>query len=275
MTDFSKKFSTPNWKSKGFCTACPRDVFLVIGDEIIESPMPWRSRYFEMHAYRDLLNEYFKKGARWTSAPKPVLDDDLYDQDYTVPSQDEDMRWLLHEVEPVFDAADFIRCGRDLFVTKSNVTNAMGIEWLRRHLGDRYTIHEIESLDKQPMHIDATFVPLAPGKLLINPERIVKENLPKIFKDWEILVAPQPDIVKGGFFNMNASMCSKWISMNVFMLDEKRVVIEENQKSMISFLKKHGFEPIPLPFMHYAPFGGSFHCATLDIRRAGTLQSYF
>jgi len=27
--------------------------------------------------------------------------------------------------------------------------------------------------------------------------------------------------------------------------------------------------------MNYKPFGGSFHCATLDIRRRGTLQSYF
>ena len=26
---------------------------------------------------------------------------------------------------------------------------------------------------------------------------------------------------------------------------------------------------------YYAPFGGSFHCATLDVRRRGTLQSYF
>jgi glycine amidinotransferase len=27
--------------------------------------------------------------------------------------------------------------------------------------------------------------------------------------------------------------------------------------------------------MHYAAFGGSFHCATLDVRRRGGLQSYF
>ena len=29
------------------------------------------------------------------------------------------------------------------------------------------------------------------------------------------------------------------------------------------------------PFLSYGPFGGSFHCATLDVRRRGTLQSYF
>jgi glycine amidinotransferase len=30
----------------------PRDVLLVIGDQIIEAPMAWRSRHFEHHAYK-------------------------------------------------------------------------------------------------------------------------------------------------------------------------------------------------------------------------------
>jgi glycine amidinotransferase len=51
------------------------------------------------------------------------------------------MRYTITEFEPVFDAADFVRCGRDLFVTKSNVTNSLGIEWLRRHLGGGFRIH--------------------------------------------------------------------------------------------------------------------------------------
>ena len=33
--DFSKKFKAPRWTSRGFCVACPRDPYLVIGDEII------------------------------------------------------------------------------------------------------------------------------------------------------------------------------------------------------------------------------------------------
>ena len=73
------------------------------------------------------------------------------------------IRYILTEFEPVFDAADFFRCGRDLFVTRSNVTNAMGIDWLRRHLGDGYRIHEIKSRCPNPMHIDTTILPLGPG----------------------------------------------------------------------------------------------------------------
>src|SRR5262249_59046707 len=71
ITDFSRSFATPDWRSKGFCVSCPRDGLLVLGDEILETPMPWRSRDFEMHAYRPLLKEDFERGARWGAAPPP------------------------------------------------------------------------------------------------------------------------------------------------------------------------------------------------------------
>ena len=90
--------------------------------------MAWRSRYFEPYAYRTLFREYFEAGARWTSAPKPKLLDALYDADYRTPEPGEPLRYVVDESELVFDAADFVRCGRDLFVMKSNVTNETGIE---------------------------------------------------------------------------------------------------------------------------------------------------
>lgn len=275
IMDFGITFKTPYWKSKGLCSACPRDGLLVLGDEILETPMAWRSRYFELHAYQKLLIEYFKKGAKWTSAPKPKLTDELYDKHYSIPAGGEPPRYVITESEPVFDAADFIRCGKDIFVTRSNVTNELGIQWLERHVGDRFNIHRVEVKCRQPMHIDSTIMPLAPGKLLVNPDYIEVTKIPKLFKSWDILVAPKPDIISGGFLNTNASMCSLWISMNVLMLDEQRVIVEKNQESMIRFLKEHGFKPIPCSFMNYAPFGGAFHCATLDIFRRGTLESYF
>ena len=64
----------------GLYAAMPRDILLVVGDEIIEAPMAWRSRFFEYRAYRSLMKEYFQKGARWTTAPKPQMTDELYDE---------------------------------------------------------------------------------------------------------------------------------------------------------------------------------------------------
>jgi len=270
----SQRFKTPYWSSKGFCVACPRDGFMVLGNEIIETPMAWRCRFFEAYAYRTLFKEYFAKGARWTSAPKPELCDALYNYDYSIPDCSEPMRYVITEFEPVFDAADFVRCGRDLFVQKSNVTNAMGIEWMRRHLGNIYRIHEVESTCRTPMHIDSSFMPLAPGKLLVNPDYINVQRIPAMFKSWDIIVAPRPDPFPSGLSRFFA-MTSSWISLNMLMLDPERPIVEKSQKSMIALLKKHGFQPIPCDFAYYIPFGGSFHCATLDVYRRGELKSYF
>ncbi|CAM5375205.1 hypothetical protein SCYAM73S_00507 [Streptomyces cyaneofuscatus] len=259
--------------TRGF-DACPRDSMLVIGDEIIETPMAWPCRYFETHSYRRILKDYFRRGARWTAAPKPQLTDELFEKDFRTPGADEPMRYILTEFEPVFDAADFVRAGRDLFVTRSNVTNGMGIEWLRRHLGPGYRIHEIESRCRTPMHIDTTFLVLAPGKALVNPDYIDVDRLPAVLDSWDILVAPEPEPVKDLVLR-TTSMCGKWLSMNILMVDETRVIAERHHTGMLRALERWGFEPIPCDLMHYAPFGGSFHCATLDVRRRGTLESYF
>jgi glycine amidinotransferase len=272
IVDYSKSFSTPNWQvSSGFSAANPRDPFLVVGNEIIETPMADRSRYFEAFAYRTLFKEYFKAGAKWVSAPKPQLLDVQYHLDFQPVKYGEPLRYVVTEFEPTFDAADFVRCGRDIFCQKSHVTNDLGIMWLQRHLGDDYRIHQLQSRCPQVMHIDTTFMPLAPGKVLVNPEFLEVDNLPDILKNWDILIAP-PAIASG---QTQLDTISAWANMNVLMLDEERVIVEKTQEPMISALKKWGFKPIPCPFENYYPFMGSFHCATLDVRRRGELQSYF
>lgn len=270
-TNFPAPFATPDWMvSSGFCAANPRDPFLVVGNEIIETPMADRARYFEGWAYRSLFKEYFRSGAKWTAAPKPQLTDELYDAQYTVPTADEPMRYIVTEFEPVFDAADCVRCGRDLFIQPSHVTNRLGIEWLRRHLGKDYRVHEVSNRSPEAIHIDTTLMPLAPGKVLVNPKWVDMAQIKSLFKGWDILVAPDPVPNRDPY-----RIVSDWISINVLMLDEKRVIVEKNQTPLIQALKDWGFQPIPCPFDAHYPFLGGFHCATLDVRRRGTLQSYF
>ena len=103
-----------------------RDILIVIGNEIIEAPMAWRSRFFEYRAYRSLIKEYFKGGAKWTTAPKPQMADQLYDLQYPMEVMNEQQlvakgRFVTTEFEPCFDAADFVRAGKDIFVQRSQV----------------------------------------------------------------------------------------------------------------------------------------------------------
>src|SRR5262249_24019897 len=110
--------------------------------------------------------------------------------------------------------------------------------------------------------------PLAPGKLLINPERVRK--VPEVLKRWDVFHAPKP--------NMPAEhtlyLSSKWINMNVLMLGEQRVVVERDHAPMIAHFKQCAFKPILCGFRTFSSVGGSSHCATLAVRRRGTLQSY-
>ncbi|MEU4559446.1 amidinotransferase [Actinoplanes sp. NPDC023936] len=268
--DHRRPFATPNWRSPGgLYSAMPRDLLLVVGDTIIEAPMAWRSRYFEIDAYRGLLTDYFRRGARWISAPKPQLTDDIYDAGYDTERPYESGRYLTTEFEPTFDAADFIRCGTDIFAQRSHVTNQLGIDWVARHIGEEYTVHVIDVTDPSPMHIDASFMPLAPGKLLLNPNRV--KSAPAMFDSWDIRYAPDPALPK----DHELYMSSAWVSMNVFMLDERRVVVEAGEQPLIDLFADWDMEPVPVPFRNVMRFGGCFHCVTADVRRQGTLRSYF
>src|SRR2546426_12520755 len=58
IVDFSIRFGSPNWTSNGFCTASPRDGILVIGDQIIETPMAWRSRSEERRVGKECRSRW-------------------------------------------------------------------------------------------------------------------------------------------------------------------------------------------------------------------------
>jgi glycine amidinotransferase len=274
--DHSIPVKTPDWASPGgHASACPRDLLLVIGNEIIEAPMAQRARYFEFRAYRGLLKEYFRGGARWTTAPKPLMSDSLYHQRDLSGHQPFDFQSgpLLTEFEPVFDAACFARCGRDIFWQPDLVSNDFGAQWLGRHLGPTFRIHRIGFREPFPTHIDTTLVPVRPGLVLSNPERPCTSSSLDLFtaNGWRIVPAP-PSVRTG---RAPARDVSNWISMNILMLDERTAVVEQAETPMIELMRSLGCDVILCPFDRVYPFGGGFHCCTADIHREGSLRSYF
>ncbi|MFD4208314.1 amidinotransferase [Micromonospora tulbaghiae] len=275
--DHGTAVRTPDFDcAMGHAQACPRDVLLVVGDEIIEAPMSHRCRYFEYRAYRKLVRDYCSAGARWTAAPKPLMADDLYVAGYETQSAAFDFATHpnLTEVEPVFDAACFIRCGRDIFWQPDIVSNQSGVDWLQRHLGPAYRIHRVEFEDRYPHHIDTTLVPLRPGLVLVNPERPAKHDGLKLFEqnDWRVVDAV-PSVRPRK--HATAWEVSNWISLNILSLDERTVVVDEVEEPFIDLLRSLGCDVLTTPFDAVFQFGGSFHCCTTDIRRRGPLASYF
>lgn len=267
---------TPDWQVPGgHACACPRDVLLVVGDEIIEAPMTQRARYFEFRAYRSLVAEYFRQGARWTAAPKPLMADSLYRDCASSPDVGYDFADgpVLTEIEPAFDAACFARFGRDIFWQPDLVSNEFGAEWLRRHLGPEFRVHRVRFREPLPTHIDTTLVPVRPGVVLVNPHRPCVDGTLDLFRanDWRLVEAPMS--VRSG--RAPSRDVSNWISMNILMLDERTAVVERAETPMIELMRSLGCEVIPCAFDRVYAFGGGFHCCTTDIRRRGVLRSYF
>ena len=71
--DYSQMFSTPFWTTNSNNVYNTRDLNLVVGNSVIESPSYLASRYYETGAMYDIWYEYFDKGFKWIAAPKPLL----------------------------------------------------------------------------------------------------------------------------------------------------------------------------------------------------------
>jgi glycine amidinotransferase/scyllo-inosamine-4-phosphate amidinotransferase 1 len=263
--DHSRKFNSPDWSAEGYLSFCPRDITLVVGSAIIESPSPMRSRYFELFNLRPLFQDYMRRGATWLSAPRPQLHDELYERDG-------EGRPLLGEAEPAFDAANVLRFGRDMIYQVSRSGNEMGLEWLRsvlRLVGD-VRIHPVRGLYGYT-HIDSTITLLRPGLVLLNPARVPPETIPEPFRGWDVLWCPE---LREQQSVLGPTLSERWISMNLLMVNPELAIVDEAQPELIRALESHRIDVVPLGLRHAQVLGGGFHCVTLDIVRTGGCEDY-
>lgn len=296
--DFMQEIKTPLWQvSNMFCCVCPRDVMVTIGNSIIEATMSKRGRFFEYLPYRDIMYQLWDAdySMKWKAAPKPSMNSDMYWEGYwskfselDAKSESEqyallhDYKYVLNESEIAFDAADITRCGKDIFVQHSMTTNLRAIEWLRRELEGTVRVHVLNfPYDKEPSHIDCTFIPLRPprngqhGIVLTNPERPLLEKDLGIFKNnnWDLIEAPLPN--KINYPMPTFCQSSKWLSMNLLSIDENTVVVEESEEELHSMLEELDFNVIKIPYRSVFEFGGSIHCSTWDIEREDSNEDFF
>lgn len=264
--DSTRVIKSPNWETDQLYSLMPRDCLFIHGHLYLEVPSPTRARYFETHAFRDIARAYAEhpQGQALTlSAPKPQLLDETFDLSQYA---------FLNNTEPLFDGANCVRVGKDIFMDINNGANMSGLRWLQNlfnGLSLGVTIH--------PMHIgedhaDVTIVPLRPGVILVDAKRVTESNLPEKFRSWtQIRVT---DIPEQGY-GLSYPMASNGIGRNVFMLDPHTAIVEKNQIGLIRELEKHDFQVIPLQYRHGRTLGGSWHCITLDTNRDDGIINYF
>jgi len=62
--------------------------------------------------------------------------------------------------------------------------------------------------------------------------------------------------------------------VNCLVINESTVLVNNYNKEVFTFLKKHKMEPIICPLRHRYFFDGGIHCVSLDLYREGECRSY-
>jgi len=219
-------------EEEGMYNYCPRDRLLVWKDTVVDVNMMYPCRNQEIKNYTRLLAD-----------AGTVL---------TMP-RDSGM---------IMDAANVCRLGDTWLFLESASGNRAAYDWLCA----KFPQVTIELCNFYAgVHIDSTIVPLREGLVLLNASRVNKDNCPRAFDYWEKIWITEDQIVAQDFYQY--PYASKWIAMNMLALDPETVILDAAQTQLITVLKRHGIDSIPLTLSHSRTLGGGFHCVTLDTRR--------
>jgi glycine amidinotransferase/scyllo-inosamine-4-phosphate amidinotransferase 1 len=214
----------------GMYNYCPRDRFLVYGDTIVDPAMMYPCRNMELQCYHDIVD----------SAPNYLH--------------------MPRNVGMILDAANVCRLGNKMLFLESASGNRAAYKWLC----DQFPEVEIELCNFYAgVHIDSTIVPLREGVVMLNASRVSFDTVPKVFEGWHKIWVS--DVVAQDFYQY--PYASKWIAMNMLVVDPNTVICDRHQTELIRSLRAYQFEVIPLELRHSRTLGGGFHCVTLDLVR--------
>ena len=214
----------------GMYNYCPRDRLLVYGSTVVNPAMMYPCRDMELQCYHDIVDA----ADRYLFMPR-------------------------HEGF-VLDAANVCRLGDKMLFLESSSGNRKAYDWLC----GQFPGVTIELCNFYAgVHIDSTIVPLREGLVLLNASRVTFDNVPRVFDGWHKIWVN--DVVEQGFHEY--PYASKWIAMNMLVVDPHTVICDRNQTELIKTLKSYRFEVIPLELRHSRTLGGGFHCVTLDLQR--------
>jgi scyllo-inosamine-4-phosphate amidinotransferase 1 len=215
----------------GMYNYCPRDRLLIYGNTIVDPAMMYPCRDQEII----------------------VLDE--------VTHKSHDIRRMPRDQGMVLDAANICRLGDTWLYLESASGNRLAYDWLC----EQFPKVKIELVNFYAgVHIDSTIVPLREGLVLLNGSRVNEDNCPRAFDFWDKVYID--DVVAQDFYQY--PYASKWIAMNMLVVDPNTVIVDKHQYNLIKLLESYKFTVIPLELRHSRTLGGGFHCVTLDLLRS-------
>lgn len=214
----------------GMYNYCPRDRLIIAGETVVDTAMMYPCRDMEIQCLYDVV---------------------VAAKDFVSMPRRQGM---------VLDAANVCRLNDTWLYLNSDSGNTLALEWLRNEFPN---INVEECNFYAGVHIDSTVVPLREGLVLLNGSRVNENTCPEAFKHWERIYVH--DVVEQGFHEY--PYASKWIAMNMLVVDPHTVIVDRHQTELIRILERENFTCIPLELRHSRTLGGGFHCVTLDLLR--------
>lgn len=214
---------------QGMYNYCPRDRLLIYQSQVIDTAMMYPCRDMELAAYQPVLD-----GTAVVHMPR--------------------------NQGMILDAANVCRLNDKMLFLESPSGNRKAYNWLCEQFPNTH----IELCNFYAgVHIDSTVVPLREGLVLLNASRVRFDTVPKVFDGWHKIWIG--DVHVRDFYQY--PFASKWIGLNLLVVDPHTVIVDRQQTDLIKTLKSYQFEVVPLELRHSRTLGGGFHCVTLDLER--------
>lgn len=214
----------------GMYNYCPRDRFIVHGSTVIDPAMMYPCRNMELQCYYDLVDSA---------------------KTYLHMPRNEGM---------ILDAANVLRLNDKMLFLESASGNRAAYDWLCEQMPKV----DIELCNFYAgVHIDSTIVALREGLVMLNASRVNFDTVPKVFDGWQKIWVN--DVVAQDFYEY--PYASKWIAMNMLVVDPHTVIVDRHQTELIKTLESYKFTVVPMELRHSRTLGGGFHCVTLDTWR--------
>lgn len=244
----------------------------------------------------------FNNAKSWTLIPRPPMqprDSILIVGAEAVSTNNESYLFNVDVTEssPIkFDAPVVTVIGDRLYVDRRDC--AMLDQYIQQRFPDR----KIIPVDIGG-HNDAVFAPVKPGVIV---STYYNTNYTETFPGWDVLyIENQSWNAVPEWRKLKHSNAGKWwmpgeesnadftyfietwlthwlgyveetvFDVNMLMLDEHTALVNNYNKQVFDFFKKHKITPVITPFRHRFFWDGGIHCITNDLYRDGAVESYF
>jgi N-dimethylarginine dimethylaminohydrolase len=188
---------------------------------------------------------------------------------------------------PYFHTANILRHDNDLFVSRNlgRCGNQLGFQWFENFVTNTWPGTEIHLIDTEE-HLDAALFFVKPGLVL---SLLTHDQLPKFFKDWQVITVDKTnqreEIYKGmlayQWKKLNPIIAERYsyflqcdpeetmFSINALSVNQNCILFPGEDRELFDILESEGIECISVDMRALSFWDSGLHCCTSEIDRCG------